>query len=338
MGQRADDRPAELRAAPRTSPAGRTPRRAPRACRRPGGCPARRCRAVREWVAVALFSSAGRALGYDHALGREVGQVAAHVVEHGRVVGRDVVDHAAGQRDIRTAQVLLRDVLSRRLFDDRRAGGEDGALVAHDGEVADRRDQRAVSGRRAEHRGDGGDPARAAWSARSGRWGCVRSARRWAGIRRPRASSPAGSCRAPRVRRCGSAWSCRPGRCVPASVVKSSAPTITGAPSIRPEPMTMPSAATLPADQRAEFAESCPGRAGARCGRGRRACPCRGAWRPAPGRPSRERAARRRSRSSSVSCQSWAFVMHLSSGSNCACCQRRPPPTASALTILNCLL
>ena len=49
-----------------------------------------------------------------------------------------------------SAEVLLRNLFARRLFDDRRAGGEDRALAAHDGEVAHRRDQRAVPGRRAE--------------------------------------------------------------------------------------------------------------------------------------------------------------------------------------------
>ena len=92
---------------------------------------------------------------------REIRQVAADRVERRGVVVGDVVDHPAGHGDGRTAEVLLRDVLSRRLFDHRRPGGEDGALAAHHGEVADRRDQRAVSGRRPEHRGDRRYPPRA---------------------------------------------------------------------------------------------------------------------------------------------------------------------------------
>ena len=42
---------------------------------------------------------------------------------------------------------------------------------------------------------------------------------------------------------------------LPASVVKSSAPTITGAPLIEPEPTTMRVGRDLTADERADFAE-----------------------------------------------------------------------------------
>ena len=86
---------------------------------------------------------------------REVRQVAADVVEHRLVVLGEVVDHAAGERDAGPAEVLLRNLLARGLFDDRRTRGEDRALTAHDGEVADRCDQGAVPGRRAEQPGHG---------------------------------------------------------------------------------------------------------------------------------------------------------------------------------------
>ena len=78
--------------------------------------------------------------------GREVGQVAADVVEHCLVVLADVVDHSAGYRDTGSAEVFLRDVLSGRLFDDGRPGSEDRALHTHDPEVAHRGDQGAMSG------------------------------------------------------------------------------------------------------------------------------------------------------------------------------------------------
>ena len=45
------------------------------------------------------------------------------------------------------------------------------------------------------------------------------------------------------------------GPMLPASVVKSSAPTITGEPSMRPEPATIPSAAIVAADEGAELTE-----------------------------------------------------------------------------------
>ena len=90
---------------------------------------------------------------------REVRQVAPDVVEDRFVVFGEVVDHPAGQRDAGPAEVLLRNLFARRLFHDRRTCREDRALAAHDGEVAHRRNQRAVPGRRAEQAGHGRDLA-----------------------------------------------------------------------------------------------------------------------------------------------------------------------------------
>src|SRR6478735_8569423 len=74
---------------------------------------------------------------------------------------------------------------------------------------------------------------------------------------------------------------------LPARVVKSSAPTITGEPLRRPEPATIPSAAISPPTSVPNSRNEPLSR---RCSRRwRRACPCRGAWRAAPRRPSHER-------------------------------------------------
>ena len=91
--------------------------------------------------------------------GREVAEVGAHEVERARVVVGDVVDQTARERDRRTAEVLLRDRLAHRLEHDGRAGREDRRVAAHHREVGDRRDQRTVTGRRAEDRGDERHPA-----------------------------------------------------------------------------------------------------------------------------------------------------------------------------------
>ena len=93
---------------------------------------------------------------------REVAQVEAHQLERGGVVGRDVVDQPARDRDAGSAELLLGDLLPQRLEHHRRAGGEDRRVRAHHREVGHRRDQRAVAGRRAEHRGDQRHVARAA--------------------------------------------------------------------------------------------------------------------------------------------------------------------------------
>ena len=108
-----------------------------------------------------LSSSCGNGCRVRPRAGRKVGQVAADVGDHRFVVFGDVVDHPTRQCGDGAAEVFLRDVLSGRLFDDRRPGGEDRALSAHDSEVAHRRHQRAMSGRRAEHGGDGRHLARA---------------------------------------------------------------------------------------------------------------------------------------------------------------------------------
>ena len=146
---------------------------------------------------------------------REVRQVAADVVEDRFVVFGEVVDHPAGQRDAGPAEVLLRNLFARRLFHDRRTRGEDRALAAHDGEVAHRRNQGAVPGRRTEQARPRSEPCRSTAPARADRWGCGRNALRWAGNRHPREASPAGPCRATPARRAGSAWRCRRGRCCP---------------------------------------------------------------------------------------------------------------------------
>ena len=92
---------------------------------------------------------------------REVTQVRAHEVERAFVVVGDVVHEAAGERDRGTAEVFLRDRLAERLLHHRGAGGEDRRVPAHHAEVRQRRDERAMAGRRAEHCGDERHPARA---------------------------------------------------------------------------------------------------------------------------------------------------------------------------------
>lgn len=91
--------------------------------------------------------------------GRKIRQVAADHVQSGCVIVGDIVDDPAGQRDVRTTQVLLRNIFARGLFHHRGACGEYRALAGHDGEVAHRGDQRAMTGRRSQHRGDRGHPA-----------------------------------------------------------------------------------------------------------------------------------------------------------------------------------
>ena len=98
---------------------------------------------------------------------------------------------------------------------------------------------------------------------------------------------------------------------MPAIVVKSSAPTITGEPLMQPGAGDDPVGGDLAADERAEFAER------ARVEESLDARPrvelALAAVLVEPLRPAHVRACvRRRSRSSSVSSQSWAFVMLLS--------------------------
>ena len=92
---------------------------------------------------------------------REVPEVRTHEVERARVVVGDVVDEPARHRDPGTTEVLLGDRFAHRLQHDRRACSEDRRAPAHHREVGHRRDERAVTGRRAEHRGHERHPARA---------------------------------------------------------------------------------------------------------------------------------------------------------------------------------
>ena len=93
---------------------------------------------------------------------REVAEVGAHLAERGGVVVGDVVDETARERDAGATEVLFGDLFAERLAHDGRPGREDRRVAAHHREVRDRRDERAVAGRRAEDGRHERDPAGAA--------------------------------------------------------------------------------------------------------------------------------------------------------------------------------
>ncbi len=72
-----------------------------------------------------------------------------------------VVDDSAAQSHLGSAQVFLRNILSGGFFHHRWSRGEDGSSGAHDAEVAHRSDECAVARGRAEDGRDGGYLARA---------------------------------------------------------------------------------------------------------------------------------------------------------------------------------
>jgi len=124
--------------------------------RRPAGC---------------VVASSGSGDGYDHALGREVRQVATDVVENRLVVLADVMDHPRLAQTPRRVPPRSSFEISSPVdsFDDGRPGREDGALLAHDAESrTPAPPNAAMPGRRAQHGRDGSAPGQSIAPVRVG--------------------------------------------------------------------------------------------------------------------------------------------------------------------------